>query len=105
MSDVPLWFENNDMVLEISNVTDKLTGNLVDDATINATLKDSNGVDVTGITWPQTLDFVSSGLYRKLIDMAIDVVDDGIYTLQIVLTTPGGIDAYWEVTVGGEKRT
>ncbi len=105
MSDVQIWFSgNNDMVIEVDKVTDKITGLPIDDATINATLKDEAGVDVGGITWPQVLDFVSSGLYRKTIDKAAAVVNGVGYTLFLVLTTPTGGDAEWEILVGGDTR-
>lgn len=104
MSDIKLWYEGNDMVIEISNVIDKITSNTIDDATVNATLKDPEGVDVTGISWPQVVSFVSAGLYRKTIDQAVDVIDKGAYVLHLDLTTPGGIDAHWEIPVGGETR-
>ena len=93
------------MVVEVADVTDRITGTTIDDATINATLKDAAGVDVVGITWPQALDFVSAGLYRKTIDKAATIIDGDGYTLEIVLATPAGNDAKWEIPVGGETRT
>ncbi len=105
MSDIQIWYENNDMVIEISDVKDAITGNPIDGATITGTLKDSAGVDVPGITWPQTIPNVGTGLYRLAIDKAAQVMSGEIYTLFIVLVTPGGVDGYWEVAVGGEVRT
>lgn len=93
------------MVIEVSGVTDKITGLPIDDATINATLKDSDGADVSGIAWPVVLPFVSSGLYREIIDKAAAVINDAGYTLEIVLTTPGNYDAKWVCKVGGLTRT
>lgn len=104
MSDIQLWYEDNDMIIQVDKVTDQITGDLIDDATITATLKDSAGDNVVGIAWPVTLDFVSTGLYRKQIDKAAEVVDDGIYTLIVDLTTPTDNDAHWEISVGGETR-
>lgn len=106
MSDIQIWFKDNDMVIEVASVTDKLTGAPVNDATINATLKDSAGADVGGIAWPQTVDYTGTpGLYRKTIDKAAAIVDGDGYTLTVVLSTPGGTDAQWEIPVGGEVRT
>lgn len=105
MSDIKIWYVDNDMVIECANVIDNISGNTVDDATITATLKDSEDVDVTGQIWPVTLDFVSSGLYRKTVDKAVDVLDAIGYTLHIDLVTPGGNDAHWEIPIGGETRT
>jgi len=105
MSNVQIWYEQNDMVIEVSDVIDAITGNPIDDAIINGTLKDSTGTDVPGVTWPQTLPNVGTGLYRIAIDKAALVISGQLYTLSIVLVTPGGVDAYWEVAVGGEVRT
>ncbi|GMQ79404.1 MAG: hypothetical protein BMS9Abin02_1992 [Anaerolineae bacterium] len=106
MSDIQLWLKDNDMVIELASVTDKITGQLIDDATITATLKDSVGADVGGIAWPQTIDFTgTSGLYQKTIDKSVVIVDGDGYTLIVDLSTPGGTDAHWEIPVGGDLRT
>lgn len=106
MSDIKLWLKDNDMVIEVSGVTDKIAGTLINDAIINATLKDSDGADVAGIAWPQTIDYTgTAGLYQKVIDKAASIVDGGGYTLEVDLTTPGGTEAHWEIPVGGKVRT
>jgi len=105
MSDIQIWYKDNDMLIEVAGVTDKITGITIDNATITATLNDSSGSPVGGIVWPQSIDFVSAGLYRKQIDKAAVIVDGGGYTLIVDLSTPGGTDAHWEIPVGGDVRT
>ncbi len=103
MSHAKVWFVNNDMIIEVV-ATDKITDASIDDATVEATLKDSAGTDVTGISWPVSVPFISDGLYRVSVDKAAAVIDGDGYTLEIDFTTPGGVDAFWELPVGGETR-
>ena len=105
MSHIKYWYVANDMVIEVSGLVDEITNLPIDDATVLATLNDSEGVPVTGIVWPVTLPFISSGLYRAIVDQAAAVVAESGYTLDIVVSTPGNTDAQWECKVGGEKRT
>jgi len=106
MSNIKIWYKDNDMVIEVADVTDKLTGSFVNDATVTATLKDSLGADVVGITWPQTIDYTGTpGLYQKQVDKAAVIVDGDAYNLVVDLSTPGGTDAHWEIPVGGDVRT
>lgn len=105
MSNIQIWYKDNDMVIEVDQVTNKLTGALIDDATITATLQDSTATNVSGITWPVTVPFVSTGLYRAIVDKAAAIIASEAYTLIVDLTAPGGIDAHWEIAVGGETRT
>lgn len=105
MSDVDVWFKDNDMVIEVSGVTDQITGAAVDDATILAKLVDGAGTNVPGVVWPVTVANVGTGLYRVTVDKAVTIVSGDIYTLIVDLATPGGADAHWEVPIGGEIRT
>ncbi len=105
MSNVGIWYKDNDMVIEVANVTDAITSLPIDDATILATLQDGLGVDVPGIVWPQTVPNVSSGFYQLIIDKAAAIVPGDQLQLLIVLTTPAGGDAYWEIPLGAEVRT
>lgn len=105
MSEIRIWYVDNDMVIELSAVTDKITGSTIDNGVVVATLYDTTGDPVTGATWPLTIPLVSAGLYRAIVDKAVDVIDAAGYLLKIDLATPGGNDAHWEIPIGGETRT
>lgn len=56
----------SDNVIEVRRLRNTVTGALQSSATVEATIKDSNGDNLTGITQPITLSAVSGtdGLYR-----------------------------------------
>lgn len=107
MADIQIWFaDDNDMVIEVADLINSLTGAFINDAVINATLKDEAGVDVAGQVWPVVIPYSATpGLYRVTVDKAVEVLDDTGYLLHILATTPGALDAEWRIKVGGETRS
>lgn len=106
MADIQVWYaDGNDMVIEVANLINSITSAFINDATIQATLRDDQGVDVAGQVWPVTVPYTGTdGLYQVIVDKAVEVLDDVGYVLNIIASTPGGLDAEWKVQIGGETR-
>lgn len=96
----------NDVLLKITELTNQDDGSFVNDATITVTIKDKDGVDVTGVSWPQPMAYVggSNGEYKVTIDRVAGFVDGVGYVAYVDITTPGGNDAHFECDLGGETR-
>ena len=95
----------NDMRLELDELRDP-DGAYINTATVTATLLDSDGEEVEGVTWPVTLEYVeeSDGKYQGILDDAIELVDKEIYTL-VVDSVDGESKGHWELAVQARTRT
>ena len=83
-------FQGSDMALEVANLKNKLTGELVTGATVTASIFDAAGDAVSGAGNPITLAEITGfdGLYRgTLPDAAVLVIGD---LGTIVYTASGG---------------
>jgi len=107
MANIQIWYaDGNDMVIEVADLINALTSAPINNATVQATLKDDQDVDVAGVAWPVIVPYAGSdGLYQVTIDKAAEVLDDVGYVLYIEANAPGGIDAEWRIQVGGETRS
>ena len=80
----------------------------VNDATVTVTIKDSNGDNVAGETWPVDMDYVaaSDGIYRATLAPNSNIEVDSIYTIEIDATGNGdGLVGKWEHSVKAKKRS
>ena len=48
-------------------MTNEVTGAVIPTATVEVTIKDRSGVELTGTTWPITLPHILDGTYRATI--------------------------------------
>ena len=62
-----ILYINSDNVIEVQSLTDAVADTLITTATVQATLTDADGTEVTGETWPITLNHQGSGTYRGTI--------------------------------------
>ena len=67
-------------------VFDRTTRRPVNSAIVRATLRDSDGLTVSGAEWPATLSYVSGskGVYRYFTPADLQLVANAEYTLTIV---------------------
>ena len=95
----------NDALFFLDNPTDK-DGNSVNDATVSATLFAAGGGEVSGETWPLTLDYVagSKGRYEKVVDKALGVAQNSDYQLKITVVANGSSDGVFWKDVQARKR-
>lgn len=91
-------FVANTNVLEIVGLKDDIAETFINDATVTATVRDSQGDEVVGESWPLALDYVlsSDGVYRGFLSADLDLVSGRRYLA--VIDVDGGVDrtAHWE---------
>jgi len=75
MTDV--LYLDTDNVYRVDGVKNSQTGEFINDAVVTLTLKDADGVEIVGETWPLTLDYVagSDGSYQAALTDALELVD------------------------------
>jgi len=96
----------NTNVIELTGLTDEITGLLVNDAIVAARLQYC-GVDVSGQSWPLTLDhLVDSPLtatYRGLLESDLVLTSGQQYTA-IVTASSGSMTGTWNCKVLAQVR-
>lgn len=82
----------NDNLLQLDGLTDETDSTYVNSATVVCTVKTTAGVDVTGMSWPLTLSYVSgsNGKYQ------------GILTNSLVLSGREKYIAHIDVSLGAD---
>lgn len=100
-------YVGNDMVVEVRNLAEEITGDSINDATVTCTLTDSAGANVTGMTWPLTLAYVaeSDGTYRGTIEYDTAVVAGAMYTLTVSVSAGTGYRGQWQIPCVARART
>lgn len=106
MSEKQIVFVANDNLFILSGVQLASDDSPVNDAVVTMTIKDSNGVDVTGgPAWPVAFAFTGAdGQYSVVIEEGTAFLDKAGYTAFIDAETPGGITGHWEVPLGASTR-
>lgn len=109
-----VWWVENTMVVQLGELvalgdakdaplTDALTGAVIADAVVTATLYDLGDAAVAGETWPLSVPAVSGGVYRGAASAAVAVAEGQAYRLKIVATKSGNTATYW-VPVTAARR-
>lgn len=96
----------NDVVLTVTGLLDPLTDEYFNGATVNVTVKDLSGTNVSGQTWPLALNYIvaSDGDYEGVLEDGM-VLTDGRY-YEIAVTTNVGADlvALWRKRLPARYR-
>ena len=81
-------FVGNPNIVEVKGVKNAATGLYINDATINMTLLDSAGVEITGQSWPTTLTYVvdSDGVYQGTILAAAALIAGEFGCVSVVVS-------------------
>lgn len=101
-------FISNDNLLEVIGLQNAKTGEYINaSATVQATLKDRAGANVTGASWPLALSYVaaSNGNWDVVLPAALDLTDGQDYVCEITAQVSGGPTAAWSAPVTAIKRT
>jgi hypothetical protein len=74
---------NNSNLIQVLNVIDMSRNEVINDAQVFMTLKDINGDDVGGVTWPISLGYVSGtdGMYSGILPPYIELFEGAEYSL------------------------
>jgi len=97
-------YVGNSNVIELQALTNSATDAADTGATVNVTLKDKTGAEVTGQSWPAALSHVSAGTYRATLEDDIAIVNRGRYVAHIDVTGSGSEIAHWEADVTALTR-
>ena len=93
----------NDMVIEVTELTNSVTSVVDEAATVAVTLL-SSGSTVAGATWPISMPHVAGGLYRATLPAGLQLYASTSYSAVITVTGAGGEVAKWEPQVVAQKR-
>ena len=79
---------NSDNTLIIDDVKHAIDGSYINTATVVCTLKDASGSNVSGQSWPLTLDYVaaSNGKYSGTLEDGLSLTEGENYTAEITIT-------------------
>lgn len=98
MSEIATIYLGNDNVLEVTDLTNEVTGDMISSATVTVTLTDESGVTVVGDTFPKTMEYVagSNGVYRTTLIDTLTLARNARYIAKISANGGGGLMGYWE---------
>lgn len=104
--DVLTIYAGNDALIEVKGLTDRSTGDYVNDATVNVTLLDAARVEVAGQIWPLAMTYVegTNAVYRATLLASLPVASGARYTAVIDADGGLGLLAQWEIDVVCRKR-
>jgi len=100
------YYYKNDNMLELNGLKDEITEEFVNDADVTASVKDSENVEVTGQTWPLTLDYItaSDGIYRGVLEAALDVAVGDKLTVEVTVDGGVGREAFFAIPITVRQR-
>lgn len=96
----------SDNVILIDGLKNSRTGAFVNDAVVGVTLKDHNGTELTGDTWPSVGSYQtgSDGDYQIPIAAAVSV-SVGQVVEAVVTAVSGGLTLTWNLRLKANLRT
>ncbi len=97
---------NNDNLVTLTGLKDVAADAFVNNGTVQLTIKNSSDVDVSGITWPLTMDPESgdNGDYAVIVEQTAVFVDEADYVAVVVVSGSGVGDAEWQIPLRASVR-
>jgi len=97
---------DNDNVLQLAGLKNGIDELFINDATVTATINDSSGADIPGMTWPAAMTYISAsdGSYQLLLDSALNLQKNTIYTVHIHVIS-GGLTGHWTQHIRATARS
>lgn len=105
-NNIQVLYVGNDTLLDVEALRNELTGAFINDATVEVTLHDLNGLAVTGDTWPKAMPYVdgSDGAYRATMVYTLGLIDGQRYRALITADAGAGLRAAWQVECVARAR-
>lgn len=105
MSDLTLYIDNDNRI-KLVGLADA-DNTYQNSATVQVTLKDDQGNNLAGQTWPLALSYVaaSNGDYKEVLQDTISGLTNGDDITAVVDVESGGLTAHWEIPVKAGTRT
>ena len=97
---------NSNNVVEVTGLTNIVTGEFVNDANVNLTVRElQTGEAIDGAVWPTDMTAVGSGgVYRVILDSFIVLNRNKEYILDVTAATPTE-STNWQTVVPAEVLT
>lgn len=97
----------NTNVLDLIGLQNELTGVPINDAAVTVTVKDEDGINVAGTSWPITMTYVpaSTGDYRAFLSETLPLVDKAKYTAVIDANGGANLVGHWELHFRAVSRS
>lgn len=94
-----IYYYKSDNLLEVDELKNKITGAYINNATVTCTVVDDQGVQVSGETWPITLNYVaaSNGKYRGNLKDTLNVSLDRYYYAEITADAGTDLKRFWRI--------
>lgn len=101
-----IYYYKNDTLLEVSGLSDEATDAYINNATITAVVKDKDGAQVAGQSWPLTLAYVaaSDGDYRGVLEDTLAVEIGDSLMAEVTIDGGSGRKAFWRMPVKVRQR-
>lgn len=101
-----VYIDNSNVIL-LSGLHSEIDDAFVSDATVTVTIKDADGANVAGTTWPKTMSYVSAsdGNYRAILPDTIVLMEFADYTAEITASAGADRVGRWSVAIDAIKRT
>jgi len=103
-----LYVGANDNILTLAGLMNELAQTYINNATVEVTLVDDDGTEVSGETWPLNMGYVaaSNGDYQVILtDTLSATLSNGEELIaQINVNAGVGLNGYWEVKINTAKR-
>ena len=100
-------FVQNTNVLDLIGLKNEIAGTFINNATVTVTIKDALGVNVSGGSWPLTMNYLatSNGNYRAFISETLPFVDKTKYIAYIDANGGANLVGHWELTFKPTARS
>ena len=104
MSATDAFFIRNTNMVELDELRDN-AGVYLNAATVEVTIKDSDGVNVVGETWPVSMVYVaaSNGTYRGFVSSSVTVLEEDVLKA-IISATDSGLTGEWNIDLRVVER-
>lgn len=101
-----LVYIGNTNIVELSGLKSAVEGSFVNDATVTVTVKDKDGANVSGQTWPADMDYVAGtdGLYRGILEDDLALTEGELYAAHIDADAGPNRVGHWEFNFKPETR-
>ena len=94
----------NSQLIELIGLVNSKTGLPVTTAIVSVTLKDKNGVNVPGETWPLNMPHVADGTYDAVFSSTLGVILKEVYTAEVSADGGGGLIGFWKLPLVVRER-
>ena len=100
-------FVANSNILDLTGLLNAKASSYINDATVTVTIKDLDGNELTGISWPVTMAYVaaSDGDYRATISEDLALVHKVNAVAHIEVDGGAGLVGHWEFKFKPTTRT